>query len=134
MSSWHLSLSDQCHRKSSSLASILLEMPVTLNLFVSISCETDCQASRIYQHIFVSVAIWRQPVAIVLCVLCTYLLYEHRLCALNGQMIMMSSGCNIPVVPPGMFIRLHFSCHIWAFTFFCSLAPEPAWNQHGSLA
>jgi hypothetical protein len=93
------------------------QMPVTLKFFTIISCEIDYQASRIHQQISVSVALLRRPVSVVSCVFCTHSLYERQMCALNGRLITMSRGCNIPVMPPGVITRSHFSCHNWTFTF-----------------
>jgi hypothetical protein len=86
-------------------------------LFAIISCKIDCQASRIHQHISVSVALLRRPVIVVSCVFCAHWLYERRICALNGRLIMTLSGCNIPVMPPGMITRSHFCHRNWAFIF-----------------
>jgi hypothetical protein len=46
-----------------------------------------------------------------------YSLFECRMYALNGWLIMISSSCNILVMPPGMITRLHFSHQNWVFTF-----------------
>jgi hypothetical protein len=155
MSPWQLSLLDWCQRKSSSLRFILLQMPVTSNLFPITSCKRDRQASRIHRHISSSVALFRLAVNLIcLCFLhpCatwtlnmseseSYIMTDSQSASLswnkapiwglqpdfyycqtfagdlNGWLIMMLSGCNIPVMPPGVITRLHFSLQNRAFTF-----------------
>jgi hypothetical protein len=86
----------ECHRKLSALLHILLEMAVTVAVFVIICFEIDCQASRIHWHIFINQALLSHFVHAMLCVFATHLLYECGMCALNSGLI-TSSGCNIPI-------------------------------------
>lgn len=81
----------------------LLEIPVTLKLRHTMSVDTELLADRIHPSTVASNALLSRPVGVCSWPpLAIHSVYCLRNSALKGRFTLTSSGCSMPVRPPGI--------------------------------
>ncbi|PSN44351.1 hypothetical protein C0J52_11099 [Blattella germanica] len=97
-------------------------MDVTLKLFATISSGMEFHADTIHSHICGSEGFFKRPVGVISIELHLHSRYNRRRYVLNGRLTDTSSGCNMPVILPGITTISQFSCRNFIKACLLSIA------------